>query len=84
MADSLLQLSLQPLFYQDKSIWSANITGKNHRAMALSGIGYLILVIIVDTLRSYPSVLAMLGFIHNVPKEAEPLDDDVDREQRRL
>ena len=48
LAESLFNVALKELFNKDKSIWDWSLTGRNLFFMFIEGLGYFVIVLLVE------------------------------------
>ncbi|ETO27627.1 hypothetical protein RFI_09506 [Reticulomyxa filosa] len=68
MADALILISFKPYLFPDLSYWDQKLTGRNLSAMAVESVLYFALLLLVEYMASFPSLMTRLGFNVNVPK----------------
>ncbi|ETO25527.1 hypothetical protein RFI_11608 [Reticulomyxa filosa] len=85
LAYSLILISFKPFAFQDDTYWTYDLTGQSFVALAVESVLYFALLLLVEYVSGFPSLMTKLGFTIDVPKAAQQeLDVDVAEEQKRI
>ncbi|ETO10844.1 ABC transporter family protein, partial [Reticulomyxa filosa] len=68
---SLILISFKPFAFQNKSYWDYDLTGESFVAMAIETILYFALLLAIEYISGFPSLMTQLGFNINIEKSVE-------------
>eukprot|EP01084_Bolivina_argentea_P142149 249724_1 len=86
MCETLLNISMKDLLFPLDDIWHWDVVSRNYVLMAIEGVGYFALVLVLEYLGTFPILLAKIGLVTNRPntEEESSLDSDVLAEKKRI
>ncbi|ETO28955.1 ABC transporter family protein, partial [Reticulomyxa filosa] len=68
VAHSLILVSFKPSVSPDLSYWDSKISGRSLSAMAVEAVVYFVLLLTVEYVSGFPSLMTQLGFTVDAPK----------------